>query len=285
MGSVMKRGRIRRLTIAKIGFIYSKNTPYHKNKSMTEIMKRLLLHCFSVCYCNYTSMYSPYKKGFASVVLLLVAVIVVVSFFLYSNKDTFLQRISKGTNVQSQEAGLRIEGDKVYDGVKELFYNVSNVSEVRYGPDGKSIQFKLTDKEKSGDQVVCANLTPVQDEHNKPGYQTIGPWDYKFIGDTYPIRRCGTLTGYLTNSDMFSYLTIKDQTATFFIDMNNVLHQIPLDQALSSRLLEKQKQQYTGDTYVQNLGFVKEENENNYIFPWSDSYIVNNKLLIAFGSM
>lgn len=227
-------------------------------------------------------MRKKHQKGFASVIILLL-VIAGVGILIIAKGTIFQNILEKDKARLSNSTGLRIEGDKIYNGSEELFYNVSNVSEVRYGPEGNSIHFKLIDKEKSGSQVECANLEPVQDQYNRPGYNTVGPWDYTLIGDSYPIRLCNT--GYVPNSQCFSYATIKDQTVTVFIDADNTLYQIPLDNNLSSKLLEKYKDPNGNYQYVQEIGNREGKDGLTYIFPWRDSYIVANKIVLAFGKM
>lgn len=224
------------------------------------------------------------KKGFASVILILVVIIAVGGFILYTNRAKILQKVSNNSEDQnSNDSGLRIVGDKIYQGNDELFYNVKNVSEVRYGPGGNTIHFRSKDPNLNStpcakiDEII-GGLAPLNDQNPAPADK---PWDYQRIGEQHTIPSCG-MTGFLKKSNNFAYLTTYKKDVSLVVDNGATPIQIHLGPTLSKKIIHTQEETGTfSDGYVSITGL----DGLIYMYPTSDTYVVNNKIAIAFGNM
>lgn len=237
---------------------------------------------------------------------MIVAVVIVIGltilagglFVYYQNPKTVFQdyfgspslsdiwQRESGRQPTGDEERFTIKGDKIFDGSEVLFTNVENVNEVRLGPDGKTIHFKVV-----GDnyQAHCANL---ESEIGTafPGYPspppTSPPWDYKEINDFATIKGCdGHLPGgYLKNSDYFSYLKLIKGSDGFLI-VENLASGDSIEIPVGSNLLEGffDAEERRGNSYWV-LGI---EGKDGFIYhyPRVDSPPVNGKFVMAFGRL
>ena len=193
--------------------------------------------------------------------------------------------ISDGT-MPSAEAEFIIEGQNIYQKIGQdkqlLFTNAENVNEVRRGPDGKTIHFKL--KEYSRNQARCANLftqvTPPGSNYNNPP-PSRAPWDYQKIGNAYTIESCGgfnNISGFINNTNYFSYITVDSSKAVslFLLDTATQVNKIfPVDSQIWNQTISNSD----------NMTGFKDIGGSTYYYPQDAASVPNGKLLLAVGRL
>ncbi len=141
------------------------------------------------------------QEGLALIILILgvVGLILVaygghwfLSKQLPKNGFTNAPQFPKQPTSSPNKTGLRIIGDKIYQGDELLFVNVKGVKAARIGPDGHTVHFKT---DKSEDAKHCADLaTKIYSPPSNYPYPIPpqkAPWDYQLIGSSYTIGHCG----------------------------------------------------------------------------------------------
>jgi len=212
-------------------------------------------------------MYSK-QKGFASVILILVVILGVVGFFAYSNR-TNLFKTNPNTleGEQTISNSLRVEGDSIYDGSKKLFDNVSGVASVRYGPDKKTLHFQLV--QDAENLYSCVVLDNLQSGTN--------PWDFRLIGQNVTLPACAN--GYLKRSPYFAYIKITGGTVSLILeDTAKKIRSISVGNVVTKEKLDKNINSVGG------ISSLDDGNGNTFVYPWKDSYIVDGKIILAFGN-
>jgi hypothetical protein len=181
---------------------------------------------------------------------------------------------------------------KVINGQESvLFQNVSNVTQVRLGPDGRTIHFKV---EKSDffkkPQELCADLEskiePLTDDYPSPPPQS-APWDYERIANYGTIDHCNTYYagGYLKTGDYFVYLKKDSSQAKIYVE--NLSSGEVKQFILNSDVLSGFDKGYTVD---QNTKFyavdpVEGKDGFSYYYPQQDAFLQNKYLVLAFGRL
>lgn len=189
---------------------------------------------------------------------------------------------NKEFQLSSSEVIRKINGQN-----SVLFKNVEGVSEIRLGPDGKSLHFKPIGKPKRGQQY-CANL----EEKDKPAPSSYPspppnqpPWDFKTITHAYTISWCGgnNVNGYLINSNYFAYLQLVNPEKGYVIYedlISGKKNQVQIDTNLLYGLNDTNTKRANSYWIRGIIG----KDSYTYYYPHQDIKI-NDKLFLAFGRL
>lgn len=247
------------------------------------------------------------QKGFAPIFLiigvLVLGILVGGTYYLGSRGKSNPLQIQpsqqSNTKQSSQNSEYQLSGSdviRVVNGQKSvLFKNVSNVSEVRTGPDGRTVHFKVNNFNSQKPQELCADLESKLDsltsDYPSPPPQQ-APWDYQRIAHYGTIHHCNTYYagGYLKNSDYFAYLKLTSPTEGQLYYENlktGELKQVSVKSELLSGFNDGYDAKgttpgkfnsYWADNLVGKDGY-------QYFYPHQDSYLQNNYLVLAIGRL
>mgnify|MGYP001571614383 CR=1 FL=1 len=155
---------------------------------------------------NKIAITSTHQRGYTHLLLLIV-------LFIMTGLTISSRFISPQKN--SQNPNLQLSGSEVLqiiDGQKTvLFKNVEGVSEIRRGPDGKTIHFK-SDDTTNPLRNYCVYIKKTTIPSSQP------PWDFKQMKDIPNISGC--YDGYTTHSNYFAYLQIKNDKEGYIVYEN-----------------------------------------------------------------
>lgn len=232
------------------------------------------------------------------VAILLVAVMGLIVFNKKDDVEVKNENINKivaenknlNTNKTAEEEvievddGLEIKGDKIYKDDELLFNNVSNVEEVRSGPDNDTIHFKVKSPDK--DSKYCADLsTEVTDvsEYADKDTPREAPWDYAKIAHAYTIDGCGFFQytgGYLKTTDYFVYIKIDKDNNTEVV-VEDMDQQKLFSESIDYSLIEKFDEQ----TYAGSISEFTDDEGNRYLYNQDDATPEKNKSVVGFNSL
>lgn len=236
------------------------------------------------------------QKG-AGVILIviLVAAAVLGGYFIYqtvqkpSIPSPQTQTASASPNVFQNK--LRLQDDKVIWRLDEqetiLFTNIENISEVRLGPDQRTIHFRMI--RSNFNQAFCADLEtriePAPADYSSPP-PAQPPWDYKRVRHAYTINHCNNehAGGYLKSSPYFVYLIIKNPNDGLIVyeDLNTKkIGSVKVDPQFLKGVTDGNQiaeSSYSVDPILGKDGY-------SYIYPHQDAKVLGNKLVLAFGRL
>lgn len=165
-----------------------------------------------------------------------------------------------------------------------LFNDVEGVSNIRLGPDSKTLHFKVIGNNPN-QLYYCANLeekngsTPT-DYPSPPPNQP--PWDFKRLGNAYTIKGCEG-DGYLVNSNYFVYLQLRNsqEGVVYYEDLvSGKKGQVSVPADLLSGFNDGSSEKmnsYWGQSIAGKDGY-------QYYYPHRDVK-VDNKLVLAFARL
>lgn len=236
------------------------------------------------------------QKGFAPIlIIILVASAVLGGYLIYQtiqkSPTPSLQTQTTSASPSVFQNKLRLQDGKVVERLNGqetiLFTNVENVSEVRLGPDQRTIHFRMI--QPNSNQSFCADLESKIEP--APGYYsnpppTQPPWDYKRVGHAYTINHCNNYGagGYLKSSPYFVYLVIKNLNDGMIVyeDLNTKkVDSVKVDPQFIKGFTDgtpPMTGSYLVDPILGNDGY-------NYVYPHQDAKVLDNKLVLAFGRL
>lgn len=236
------------------------------------------------------------QKGFAPIFILvgilIIAGLVAGAYYFGKMGKSGVTQTQQNQSINSQQnlsnKEFQLSGSevlRVINGQKTvLFKNVEGVSEVRLGPDGKTLHFKPSGKPNPSQQY-CGNLEekgrPASSDYtNPPPNQP--PWDFKTMGHAYTILGCNG-DGYLVNSNYFAYLQLRSSQEGYVVyeDLaSGKKNQVQIDASLLYGFSDGSPQKsnsYSSNSIVGKDGY-------QYYYPHQDAK-TGNKLVVALGRL
>lgn len=241
------------------------------------------------------------EKGFAPILLLfiilVIGVLVTGAYYLGTTRKADIS-LDQQQTLQGKE--FQISGSEVIqirNGQKSvLFKNVTGVSEVRLGPDGRTLHFKVTNFDNQKPQELCADLeSKIQSPPPDYGIEappTTPPWDYQKIAHAYTINHCNTYKagGYMKSSDYFVYLKLTSPTQgqLYYENLKNgELEQVSIKSELLTGFNDGYEAKGTtpGKTNSYWVDAITGKDGAQYFYPQQDSYLQNKYLVLALGRL
>lgn len=182
-----------------------------------------------------------------------------------------------------------IKGSEVIEitdvGEEVIFTNIENIEEVRLGPDGGTLHFKVVANK---EDQYCANLAGKVVPDPDPSTSlsdtpppAVPPWNYKRLGEAYTVPVCGEngrTGGYLKESNYFAFIEQRSPKEFYLIIQNLsdlTLTSIRLDPGIVNE----------ENNFSWIKGSTSQSNGYTYYYPQADSKYTDEKLVIAIGRL
>jgi hypothetical protein len=202
----------------------------------------------------------------------------------YNSQYLFSFNNSKYNNID-EKVKYSIKDSYIIEkkGSKEnvLLRNVTNVTQVRLGPDGKTLHFKVNfpdDINTYNTHYYCVDLDSDRTHVSKDHGKLTPPWDYKELYYSKLMPSCGLngkSGGFLKNSGYFVYIKYTSDLTKATLVIEDIKTSYKYSFSLPSVLVQK----ISGDDYIEKIGI-----ENWYVYPSKDIITGEEKLVMAFGN-